>query len=48
MVKIVLRHLHQIQENWAGKSLRMQGCRDETEIYNYERIQPSNNKFINA
>ena len=48
MVKIVLRHLHQIQENWAGNSLRMQGCRDETEIYNYQRIQPSNNKFINA
>ena len=26
----------------------MQECRDETDIYNYQRIQPSNNKFITA
>ena len=26
----------------------MQECRDETDVYNYQRIQPSNNKFINA
>ena len=26
----------------------MQECRDETEIYNYQLIQPFNNKFINA
>ena len=25
-----------------------QECRDETEIYNYQRIQPSRDKFINA
>ena len=29
-------------------SLRMQECRDESEIYNYQRIQLSNNKFINV
>ena len=28
-------------------TLRMQECRDESEIYNYQRIQLSNNKFIN-
>ena len=26
----------------------MQECRDESEIYNYQRIQLSNNKFINV
>jgi len=26
----------------------MQECRDESEIYNYQRIQLSNNKFING
>ena len=26
----------------------MQECRDESEIYNYKRIQLSNNKFING
>ena len=26
----------------------MQECRDETEIDNYQGIQPSNNKLINA
>ena len=26
----------------------MQECRDESEIYNYQRIQRSNNKFING
>ena len=26
----------------------MQECRDESEIYNYQRIQLLNNKFING
>ena len=26
----------------------MQECEDESEIYNYRRIQLSNNKFING
>ena len=29
-------------------SLRMQECRHESENYNYQRIQLSNNKFINV
>ena len=29
-------------------SLRMQECRDESEIYNHQRIQLSNTKFING
>ena len=33
---------------WIHGALRMQECRDETEIYNYQRIQVSNNKFING
>ena len=52
-------HLHQIQGNWAGtnfvtesrvnsRSLPMQECRDESEIYNWQRIQLSNNIFING
>ena len=28
--------------------LRMQECRHESEIYNYQRIQLLNNKFING
>ena len=32
---------------WIQGLLRMQECRDECEIYNYQRIQLSNNKFIN-
>ena len=58
-VKFLKRHLHQIQGNWAGRnfltasgvihgSLRMWECRDESEIHKYQRIQPSNNKFING
>ena len=29
-------------------SFRMQECRDESEIYNYQRIQLLNNQFINV
>ena len=32
---------------WIHGSLRMQECRDESEIYNYQQIQLSNNKLIN-
>ena len=59
-VKIQRRHLRQIQGHLAGRnfvtessvnihsSLRMQECRHESENYNYQRIQLSNNKFINV
>ena len=33
---------------WIHGSLRMQECTDESNIYNYQRIQLSNNKFING
>ena len=33
---------------WTHGSSRMQECRDESEIYNYQRIQLSNTKFINV
>ena len=58
-IKFVRRHLHQIQETelvdisklncvWIHGSLRMQECRDESESYNYQQIQLSNNKLING
>ena len=59
-IKILRRHLHQIQGNWAGTNfvtesrvnsrliLRMREWRDESEIYNCQRTQLSNNKFING
>ena len=31
-----------------SRPLRMQECRDESEIYNYQGIQHSNNEFINT
>ena len=31
-----------------SRPLHMQECRDESEICNYQRIQFSNNKFING
>ena len=54
-IKLLRRHLRQIQGNWGGRnfklphvwlhgSLRMQECRDESEIYIYKRIQLLNNK----
>ena len=33
---------------WFHGSLRMQECRDESEIYNYPQIQLWDNKFING
>ena len=33
---------------WIHSSLRIQECRDESEIYNYQRIQLSNNRLING
>ena len=58
-VKFLRRHLHQIQENWAGRNfitasrvnsrLIMQArMQDQSEIYNWERIWLSNNKFISG
>ena len=46
--KTVLAELSWIPCVWIHCSLHMQECKDETEIYNYQWIQPSNNKFINA
>ena len=51
MAKIALKTFLQIQENWAGRnsklnvcvsihcSSRMQECKDESEIYNYQQIR---------
>ena len=36
-----------LNDVWIHGSLRMQECIDESEIYNHQWIQPSNNKFIN-
>ena len=59
-IKILRRHLHQILGNWTGTNfvtesrvnsrliLRMREWRDESEIYNCQRTQLSNNKFING
>ena len=58
-IKFLRTHLHQIQGNWDGRilllprvwihgALRMQEYREESEIYNYQWIQLSNNKFING
>ena len=33
---------------WIHDSLRMQDWTDGSEIHNYQRIQPSNNKFIDG
>ena len=33
---------------WIHSSLHIQECRDQSEIYNYQRIQLLNNKFING
>ena len=54
-IKLLRRHLRQIQGNWGGRnfklphvwlhsSLRMQECRDESDIYIYQRFQLLNNK----
>ena len=37
-----------IPESRVNGSLRNEECRHESEIYNYQRIQLSNNKFINV
>ena len=44
-IDLFQKRLHEIQENcaemsrvWIHCSLRMQECRDETEIYNFQRI----------
>ena len=46
--KTELQEISWLPHVWIHFSLRMQECRDETELYNYQWIQPSNNKFINA
>ena len=46
--KTELAEISWLPRLWIHSSLRKQGSRDETEIYNNQRIQPSNNKFINA
>ena len=33
---------------WIHRSLRMHECRDESEIYSYQQIQLSTDKFING
>ena len=55
-IKLLWRHL-QIQENWADRnsklnfcvsihcSSRMQECKDESEIYNYEQIRILHDKI---
>ena len=59
-IKILRRHLHQIQGNWAGRSFVTESrvnsrlithakeCKDESEIHNCQRTQLSNNKFFNG
>ena len=60
MDNITSKTFTSIQGNWVGRksitasrvwihgSSRMQECWDESEIYNYQRIQLSNNKFISG
>ena len=54
-MKLFSRHLHQILENWAGRkfitSLRENSLlimHAGAEMYSYQRIQLSHNKFING
>ena len=46
--KTELQEISWLPHVWIHCSLRMQECRDETELYNYQWIQPSNNKFTDA
>ena len=58
-IKLLRRHLHQFRETvlieisellrvWIDGKLCIQECRVESEIYNYQRIELSQNKFING
>ena len=46
--KTELVEILQLLRVWIHSSLSMQECRDESEIYNFQHIQVSNNKFING
>ena len=54
-MKLFSRHLHQILENWAGRKF-ITALRENSlllmhagaEMYSYQRIQLSHNKFING
>ena len=46
--KTELVEILQLLRVWIHSSLSMQECRDESEIYNYQHIQVSNNKFIDG
>ena len=46
-IKFKETQLVEIASRVIHGSLRMRECRDESEIHKYQRIQLSNNKFIN-
>ena len=54
-IKILRRHLYQIQGNWAGRNFVIESRANSrlitharSEIYNRKQTQLSNNKFING
>ena len=44
----MLIEISELLRVWNDGKLCIQECRDESEIYNYQRIQLSQNKFING
>ena len=44
----MLIEISELLRVWIDGKLCIQECRDESEIYNYQRIRLSQNKFING